>query len=1027
MGLSSPCTAVPRNPATDVRRLQHAVDRLDAIEAHHREEAARFVFDTCVYHVRRTLKTHPARPNRGHGRREPPTLDYVFDIVYPYINRIARRLDRAMRHAEMSTEPQDAAALIVAVDAQGALAALFAVAQNAGCERQRMDILAVPLRKRSAPALLRTLFCPDMRVTNAATKALKQISAIECCQISSWMGSIRAALSLKTANRTSRAVLLRNLLGRLADILHEAVRQSALSASGSSNSLARKRSSRSSFGNLLVKQRRSLSSERRKEQRRAVQSQWKILRWFQRKKQPLANMSASFSRLTSESDASDRASARKSRQNSARSRDVGDSLTELQQLMSAHLHPNNSLVSAVTESISSAHRFYGGGNLKRDHPRISMKRDAATVMYIFERLLSHRITPDLDERIEIISTLSDIASETFSGQYASSHKIEQVESYSEAMRFVFVGHGEDIYSMLLSILFRPVRESDANQPNVVIPAGIADLANQVSAPRPRISRFPQNAICLPNMDCTALASVSCNTLLKQLLKHVPDLCSRRMALMTGTINSAFLYSSEALQRSQEGLSWEVSKIVSAVDSLSVLVFAIPTSPELAVEHISRDPVTLRLVIETCIRSVSATGRLLAHNAARPSAPKLSDEGTLDSLRSWKALISITPSSPQWSGTPSYSSSILFLAQAARRAALIAVMQGYRREKRAEKHIDETLRENESYPSGIVSGPSTVRTSPVSFDDANGNGTNGLSGNPVGFEADDDNVLTTELHQAIIALLNVPGSNPAEIFFELYRTVVYLYANDLRKQYYHAHDTMPPDFFTEQSATRGIRRSQQGATFRSRSRTREVSTQSDEDAKGILVDNIAVDGQLPSRALRRAVMVSEIDLGKYFDVGQPPSLQHLSPHQTGLPPGVHTFEEFSHALAIIIGTLANKTITENFEDPQEAAAMISRDVNRSGSPYLRRIHKRAKSILRRDMLGQDFDWKSVKYEERIKKLEEQVATLRAFLVHGIETGTIGPRRKSFSNLLGSPCTQPNGYTQHEIHEYLCTSSRCFCIN
>lgn len=740
-------------------------------------------------------------------------------------------------------------------------------------------------------------------------------------------------------------------------------------------------------------------------------------------------MSTSFSRLTSDSDASDRA-ARKLRHDSNRTGDADDSVAELQQLlvnqMSPAVPPPTSLASAVTESISSAHRFYGSG-FHREQPRMSLKRDSATVMYIIERLLSSRITPDLEDRIEVITTLSDIASATFSGQYASSHRIEQVEEYSEAMKHVFVSHGEDIYSMLLSILFRPVRESDGNRMGAFIQGtGISDLANDISLQRLRISRFPQNVVCMPNMDCTALAAVSCNTLLKLFLKHVPELCSRRMGLVTGTINSAFLYSSEALQKSQDGLSWEVSKIVGAVDSMSVLVAAIPESPDLAVAHISREPMTLRLVIENCIRSVSATGRLLAHNGARCSAPKLSDEGTRDSLRSWRALINIMPAGPQWSGSPSYSSSILFIAQAARRAALVAVMQGYRREKRDNPNIGETFPENEAYPSSIAPGPSTLRTSPVSFDDTNGSGPPGLSGGATGFEADDDCVLTTEVHEAIIALLTVPGTDPAAVFFELYRTLIYLYGYDLKKQSSNMNERVPSNFVSEPTATRNGTRTPLGRSLRSRSfGIREISTQSDEDAKGVLVDNIAVDGQLPSRALRRAVMASELDLGKYFDVGQPPSLQHLSPHQTGLPPGAHTFEELSQALAIIISALASKTITDNFEGPHEAAAMISRDVNRSRSPYLQRIHERAKSILRRDMNGQDFDWRSLRYEERIRKLEAQVAGLKSFLIHSIEIGSFGPRKRSFPKLLGVHSPQKPSVNQEQVHEYLCSPSRCFC--
>lgn len=938
-----------------------------------------------------------------------------------------------MRHAETSPHPADAAALIVAVDAQGALAALFAVAQNAGVNPSQLDYLATPLRKRSAPALLRTLFSPDMRVANAAKKALRQVAAIASCQTTHWMATIRAALSLRSGARINRSILLRNLLSRLAEILHLVVKQAASTKSLASSNLHRKPTSRSSLTSLVIRPRPSLSSERRAQERYGLRYDWNLFnylfRWTASKPLP----PRSISKLTTESDNLEKRTKRRFRTETTYGRrhpSRGDSLDDLHSNTSTGAYSTGasypgSLFSSITDTGHSSSSRTNSTPPRRTGATI--KRDAATAMYIFERLLAKRTNPELEDRIEVITTLADIASVTFSGHYASLHKIENAEQYCTSMAAVFRKHAQRIYSVVLDILFRPVREADANRIGVFSfhETGIADFGMDAPFTRRRLSEFPQSAICLPNMDCTGLAAVSCNSLLKVFLRFVPQVCSQRMALLTGTINSAFLHSSEALQRTQDGTSWEVSKIVSAVDALTVLVSVIPHSVESALELIIREPVTLRLVIETCIRSVSATGRLLAQNTARSSAPKLSDEGTLDSLRSWQSLVKILPGTSSWSGTPSYSSSILFLAQVARRAALISVVQGLRKERYTGRTGDCSI-SDETYPS-VSTLNSSVTVGSVSIEDNNGSAPSSTTANAFGFDSDEENVLVAELQKSIITMINVQGTCPGDVFFELYRTVVYLYANDLKK-----HNQVRSKSTPEMKSGAGPSHNYskkvlvdngEKAKGRIAPPMKERRSQSDEDAKGILVENIAVDGQLPSRALRRAVMSSEIDLGEYFDSGQPPSLQHMRSHQTGLPPGMHTFEEFSHAIAIIIGTLSSKTIIENFEDPHEAAAMISRDVQKSGSPYLKRVHKRSKAILRRDSLHQDHDWRSVCFEERIRQLEEQVASLKIMVQKSLEERESMGRRKSFSKLLGR--SNDHGLRKAKSQEIAQGETRCCC--
>lgn len=1069
-----------RNSVTDPRRLAAAVDRLDAVSAPDRQAAAKHVFDVCVYHVSRVRKSHPqpphhpqhhhlaASPNAASPIISPstasvspdnqPTPQYVFDAVHPHVYRIARRLDRAMRYAETSPHPADAAALIVAVDAQGALAALFAVAQNAGVNPTDLDALAGPLRKRSAPALLRTLFSPDMRVANAAKKALRQVLALASCQTTPWITTIRSALSLRTATRIGRSIQLRNLLARLADILHLVVRQAATTRKTDAPNLPRKRSSRSSLGHIIVRPRPSLASERRAAERFADAKDRHSLRdLFRRKsKRPLGRVS---SRATIDTDPLDRFVKRRFNRSDpigAHRPMRGDSAEDWQSVASALLSTGGScpgsIFSSVTESVAPASASRSQSHAAPRRAAGTVKRDAATAMYIFERLLSKRTNPDLGDRIQVLSALAEIAVSTFSGQYAISHKIDNPDDYVDAMAAIFSRHGQRIYSVMLDILFRPVRDADANRIGIFSfhEAGIMNVDVDPSYVRRKLTEFPQSAICLPNMDCNNDAAASCNSLMKLMLRFVPKICSQRMSLLTGTINSAFLHCSEALIRASDSVKWDTNKITRTVEGLSVLVAAIPLSVDSALDLIIREPVTLRLVIETCIRSVSATGRLLAQNAARYSAPKMSDEGTLDSLRSWQALINILPGTSAWSGTPSYSSSILFLAQVARRAALISVIQGHRKNRyvttrpgRNSSAIDD------SYAlSPMKSESGTDFVTPIDEEGIE-KSTQSTSSYGAGFEMDDENVLASELHRSVVVMINIPGTSPGDIFFELYRTVVYLYANDLKKQ---AKSMLVTNGNSNggngaHGSNETIRKTKDPkivASEHGRGRGMRISngsrTQSDEDAKGVLVENIAVDGQLPSRALRRAVMASELDLGEYFDIGQPPSLQHLNHEYSGVPIGLHTFEEFAHALAIIISTLSNKMITNNFENPEEAATMIARDVQRSGSSYLKKVHKRARAIMRREFGGgEGHDWRSVRYEERIRRLEDQVASLKSLIQTSLEGGSSQiSRRKSLPKILGFSSNDHHHYNQRsdrvryenddgdEVHEIVCGPSRCFCV-
>lgn len=123
----------------------------------------------------------------------------MFDLVHPHIYHIGHRSDRAMRFAKSSPHPFDAAALIFSFDTHGALSTLCSVAQNASFAQADLEQIALPLRKLPAPALLRTLFLPEIRVSNEAKKVLRQLIAIASFQNTPWISTICSALSLPTA------------------------------------------------------------------------------------------------------------------------------------------------------------------------------------------------------------------------------------------------------------------------------------------------------------------------------------------------------------------------------------------------------------------------------------------------------------------------------------------------------------------------------------------------------------------------------------------------------------------------------------------------------------------------------------------------------------------------------------------------------------------------------------------------------------------------------------------------------------
>lgn len=1048
-----------RNPLNDSRRLNAAIHRLDALSAEHRYTSAKYVFDVCIYHVTRVRHLHPASIDTTHRHQITPIIPsprFVFDNVYPHIHRIARRLDRAMRFAETTCHPLDAAALIVAVDAQGALAALFAVAQNAGIDPNHLQLLAFPLRKRSAPALLRTLFSPDMRVANAAKKALRQIIAIASCQNTPWISVIRSALSLRTATNANRSIQLNNLLSRLSDILLLLV-SDANQVTDFPIPTRRKRSSRPSLSNLVSRPRHSLASNRRASEHQTNSKKHRFFfNYIFRKAAPKQKFALSTSDVSFDTNTTAKIRRRhtKSSENTstpqispACTSDDARSIASV--LLSSEESCSLSAFSSVTESAATT--LFSRSNLQPPHSASanSVKRDTATVMYIFERLLAKRINPELHHRIQVIDALANIAITTFSPTNPHPLNVTNPVEFRETMTSVFVRHGKKIYSTLLDILYRPAREVDANRIAIFSfrETGLMDVTSEPSLSRPKQADFPLNAVCLPNMDCTHKAASSCNTLLKIILRCIPSVCSHRMALLTGTVNSIFLNCSEALVRKKDACIWDARKLTNAVDSLVLLATLVPGSTEKALDVIVGEPVTLRLVLDTCLRSVSSSGRLLAQNAARSSAQKLSDEGTLLSLKSWRALLKVLPEKSSWTESASYSSSILFLAQVARRVASVSAAQSYTNEKdgtrvRAEDCAEVRNSLNSSISKLIYEYDDDKHVSDHEINQM----CHSLSNVGIKFSCDEGDVLERQLHECIVAMAKVTASKIANVFFQLYRTIVYLYANDLKKQHKGGTNATIPEASSGLSggsksgavtvASGNMMDDKSGPEVKIpeplTSRASESRSRSEEGTKGVLVENIAVDGYLPSKSLRRAVMASELDLGHFFDAGQfqPHSLQYSSEESSGFMPNTHVFEEFAQAMAIILGALWDKNVMKEHESVQEIGVLIARDVQRSGSSYLKKVHKRAQMIIRRDVAESQVDWQSVKCEERIRRLEDQVASLTSLVQTSLEGSMQWSRKRLFPRVAGSSADgtiRPHHTDgQNEMHEMLCSPSKCFCV-
>lgn len=123
----------------------------------------------------------------------------------------------------------------------------------------------------------------------------------------------------------------------------------------------------------------------------------------------------------------------------------------------------NSIFTSITESdAATTGSRSNGSNTPRKTGGI-IKRDAGTAMYIFERLLAKIVNPELSDRVHVINRFTDIASATFSGKFSTIHKIDHPDAFSDAMDTVFARHSHNIYLVVLEMMFRPVREADANR------------------------------------------------------------------------------------------------------------------------------------------------------------------------------------------------------------------------------------------------------------------------------------------------------------------------------------------------------------------------------------------------------------------------------------------------------------------------------------------------------------------------------------------------------------------------------------
>lgn len=676
-------------------------------------------------------------------------------------------------------------------------------------------------------------------------------------------------------------------------------------------------------------------------------------------------------------------------------------------------------------------------------------RDISAGMHIYERLLSRELLPDIRDRCEVIEDLRRLVEPLFTGSMSLQQTVDPA-----ALRCIvanaFLAHGRAIYPALLSLVFQPAPSSERTaevkrhlslQPEWVEKRCSIDLVNQGSAHRTLKAndfnasivesmgalhvrsdgegdgtRDPQHNVCLPNSECDPDTALRCSALLTLLVEHVAQLCTPRIPIVTGTTNCVYWHCAEALvetngrnasnmRRSMTPVyAWTVGRLWGAMHSLVLLNASLPETHEKALETICADPEQLDCVIETCMRSICASGCRLARIDARHSETELTNTGVMHSARAWATLSNLPSQSVLWPASPAYSSAIVFVAHLARRAACSVFERG-----------DWASSADPSRPA-----QPPLATSPgIHKNNSNAN----------------DRAMVKALQSCIGVLVNRNGS--AVIVHDLFRTLLYIIGCELRGSPTRAAlgSTAPTlNVESEQVISRANASAASlpsRAPFFTRAAHQEVIPQAmmpssheahhscsdidvvdvqslkclsldESDMSGLLVGNIAVDGSRDCKLREIAAKAEGSAVATWFTTiaspvpttapvvreGAPPLRRRA--RSADRPPAVldafmspptrvadDHFEELSTACALVLNAVSVAAAIE-CEDATVPMDRVADDVAKAKCVFVSRMHERAVAILGRSRLGgaASSGHNPTALVQQVKTLQAEVSTLRA---------------------------------------------------
>lgn len=679
-----------------------------------------------------------------------------------------------------------------------------------------------------------------------------------------------------------------------------------------------------------------------------------------------------------------------------------------------------------------------------------LNRSISTGMHVYERLLSRGLLPSLQDRCQVIDDLHRLAQPMLTGVTAGASHVDAA-ALRVTVANAFLTHGARVFPALLALVFRPAPWKGERAKRQLSLELATDASNVTNPRRSRRYRTADNimgsmhsllgketsptktdavpepaAICLPNPDCDTDTAMQCSALLTLLVRHVPGVCTPRLPLMTGATNSAYWHCAEALAEDASTAgraAWQVARLVGAVDALCLLNASMPGEADDATKIVCPDAVELDAVVETCMRSVCASGCRLARVDARASAPELSDTGVVESARAWVALSKLPTQAVLWPSGPAYSSAVVFVAHLARRAGLAEYAK---------------LR-----PPGTRTPviPPPVAADPGLGDDAS---------RPPPVRTDSDETDLTQRLQACVAVL-VRGNGSAVVMHDLFRTLLYIIGCELRGAPTRrpvigvaAHVVQTPNdpaivgqnlhasrlpgrapMFTRAAHSPARSASLPRRSLELPSGLVRAGSIEEHDMSGLLVGNIAVDGSRDNNLRDAAAKVDSARVARWF-VGlapprpapdrpgrRPASMRNpyatpepfvrgarhivadpifpptdsIPPHRARstrparTPPGSDRevapklFDELATALSVVLNCVVTSAADEG-EDLNVALDAVADDVTNAKSPIVFQLHAKAVVLLneaRADRAGGELSQRAL--ARTVRELRGELDALR----------------------------------------------------